>query len=73
MTVFCIVLIIKVKMKVAQSCLTLCGPMDYTVHETNIKNKPRIKSFLLNASHRALLCIVKSLLAGTLLPGISLS
>ena len=23
---------IKVKMKVAQSCLTLCNPMDYTVH-----------------------------------------
>jgi len=22
----------KVKMKVAQSCLTLCDPMDYTVH-----------------------------------------
>ena len=22
----------KVKMKVAQSCLTVCGPMDYTVH-----------------------------------------
>ena len=25
--------IYKVKMKVAQSCLTLCDPMDYTVHE----------------------------------------
>ena len=24
--------IYKVKMKVAQSCLTLCDPMDYTVH-----------------------------------------
>ena len=23
----------KVKVKVAQSCLTLCDPMDYTVHE----------------------------------------
>ena len=23
---------IKVKVKVAQSCLTLCNPMDYTVH-----------------------------------------
>ena len=25
--------ILKVKMKVAQSCLTLCDLMDYTVHE----------------------------------------
>ena len=25
--------IYKVKMKVAKSCLTLCDPMDYTVHE----------------------------------------
>ena len=24
--------ILKVKMKVTQSCLTLCDPMDYTVH-----------------------------------------
>ena len=24
----------KVKVKVAQSCLILCDPMDYTVHET---------------------------------------
>ena len=24
---------IKVKVKVAQSCLTFCDPMDYTVHE----------------------------------------
>ena len=24
---------LKVKVKVAQSCLTLCNPMDYTVHE----------------------------------------
>ena len=23
---------LKVKMKVTQSCLTLCDPMDYTVH-----------------------------------------
>ena len=23
---------LKVKVKVAQSCLTLCDPMDYTVH-----------------------------------------
>ena len=25
-------LVVKVKVKVAQSCLTLCNPMDYTVH-----------------------------------------
>ena len=25
--------VLKVKVKVAQSCLTLCDPMDYTVHE----------------------------------------
>ena len=25
---------VKVKVKVAQSCPTLCDPMDYTVHET---------------------------------------
>ena len=24
---------VKVKVKVAQSCLTLCNPMEYTVHE----------------------------------------
>ena len=24
--------LVKVKVKVAQSCLTLCDPMDYTVH-----------------------------------------
>ena len=24
---------LKVKVKVTQLCLTLCGPMDYTVHE----------------------------------------
>ena len=27
-----LVCIIQVKVKVAQSCLTLCDPMDYTVH-----------------------------------------
>ena len=29
----CISCLLKVKVKVSQSCLTLCNPMDYTVHE----------------------------------------
>ena len=29
----CISCLLKVKVKVAQSCLTLCNLMDYTVHE----------------------------------------